>query len=75
LKERIEGQNSKITLTGGRSPWKRGLQTSPAYLERKDDQRVDDYGMKHAQFINFVCWENEKGMQPKKSELHPFLSS
>jgi len=25
---------------------------------------VDDYGMKRAEFINLIFWENEKGMQP-----------
>ena len=41
------------------------MQLPPTNSEAHDLLEVDDYGIKHAQFINLILWENEKGMQPK----------
>ena len=48
------------------------LKLSPTKSEAYAILEVDDYGMKHAEFINLIFWGKEKGMQPYHLlRLHP----
>jgi hypothetical protein len=40
------------------------VQIAPTKSEAYDLLEVDDYGMKHAQFINLILPERKKGIHP-----------
>ena len=49
-------------------------QVTPTRSKAYTVLEVDNYGMKHAEFMNLILWKNEKGMQPeRKKRPHPFV--